>query len=58
MDKASDRPAIYSRDHGRSSFLAADLGTDAYLPLETFLIQGMSGNIFTFKEKDETQWVF
>ena len=36
--------AIYYRDDGRSSFLAADWWTDAFLSLWTLFMQGVSGN--------------
>ena len=34
---------VYHRDHGRSSFLAADQWPDVCLPLQTLFIEGMSG---------------
>ena len=44
--------AVYLRDKKRSLFLAADQWTDAFLSLETFFMQCMSGNIL-YKPMEE-----
>ena len=45
------RRAVYSWDNGRSSFLAVDLWTDVFcLSLQTFFMQGISGNVNRIKE--------
>ena len=43
----------YQQDRERSSFLAADQGTCAFLYMPTFLMQGMSGNQGTRRAVDE-----